>query len=233
MVAAALWRRAVLGTQARVAQSHCVLLAIDGVTFEDASGSFGWIGLASFFELHFETVDIGCIDGTVLQDDPQLTVRDVQTPRQPQRIVVDRHAQTPLAARILQGGPVWIFTADSPRNPFPANVEAIAIPDANRRVDLAKMMDELGRRRINELHVEAGARLSGALLAQGLVDELLLYFAPSLLGDTARGMFTFGALTTLDQRLELDIREVTRVGEDWRVIAKVAAAPTTAPAVIR
>src|SRR5439155_11923346 len=106
--------------------------------------------------------------------------------------------------------------AELPQSQFPANVETMVLRDSNGRVDLAAMLDELGRRRINELHVEAGAKLSGALLALGLVDELLLYFAPSLLGDTARGMFALPALDSLEGRVRLDIREVKRVGDDWR-----------------
>ena len=159
--------------------------------------------------------------GTVLQDDPQMTVRAVETPRQPRRVIVDRHAQTPRAAKILQGDPVWMFTADPPPVPFPAHVEVISLPDANRRVDLAAMMNELGKRQINELHVEAGAKLSGALLAQGLVDELLLYFAPCLLGGTARGMFGIPPLASLAERIALEITEWTRLGDDWRVLARV------------
>ena len=159
--------------------------------------------------------------GTVLQDDPQMTARGVDTPRQPRRVIVDRHAQTPHGAKILQGDPVWIFTADTPAVAFPPQAEAIVLPDAGRRVDLPAMMEELGRRRINELHVEAGAKLTGVLLAQGLVDELLLYFAPCLLGDTARGMFGFPALPDLESRIRLDLGEWTRLGEDWRVVARV------------
>ena len=157
--------------------------------------------------------------GTVLQDDPQLTVRDITTPRQPQRIVVDRHSQTPATAKILRGQPVWIFTARAAdKKP---NAENIAMPDGNNRVDLNAMMQELGRRRINELHVEAGARLSGALLEHGLVDELLLYFAPCLLGDSARGMFTLPALTDLSQRMSLQVRDWSPIGNDWRMIARL------------
>jgi diaminohydroxyphosphoribosylaminopyrimidine deaminase/5-amino-6-(5-phosphoribosylamino)uracil reductase len=176
--------------------------------------------------------------GTVLQDDPELTVRAVETPRQPRRVIVDRHAQTPHTARILRGDPirhaqtpaaagspqadpVWIFTADPPQVPFPPHVEAISLPDATGKVDLPAMMDELGRRHINELHVEAGAKLAGMLIALGLVDEMLLYFAPCLLGDTARGMFGFPPLAGLDARIPLEIREWTKVGNDWRVIARI------------
>ncbi|MEP7083538.1 MAG: bifunctional diaminohydroxyphosphoribosylaminopyrimidine deaminase/5-amino-6-(5-phosphoribosylamino)uracil reductase RibD [Betaproteobacteria bacterium] len=159
--------------------------------------------------------------GTVLQDDPQMTVRGIETPRQPRRVIVDRHAQTPHDAKILHDDPVWIFTADLPAVKFPSNVEAIVLPDAEGRVDLSAMMDDLGRRQINELHVEAGAKLTGVLLAQGLVDELLLYFAPCLLGDNARGMFGFPALPDLASRIALDLGDWTRLGNDWRVRARV------------
>jgi diaminohydroxyphosphoribosylaminopyrimidine deaminase / 5-amino-6-(5-phosphoribosylamino)uracil reductase len=84
------------------------------------------------------------------------------------------------------------------------------------------MMTALGAEGINELHVEAGARLNGALLAAGLVDELLVYFAPCLLGDSARGMFALPApLTSLDQRTSMQIVSVDPIGADWRVIARV------------
>lgn len=159
--------------------------------------------------------------GTILQDDPQLTVRALETLRQPRRIIVDRHAQTPRTAKILQGEPVWIFTADRPQVPFPSHVEAISLADAEGRVDLVAMIEILGQRQINELHVEAGAKLAGALLAQGLVDELLLYFAPRLLGDTARGMFALPPLTALDRSIQLDVTEWVRLGDDWRATARV------------
>src|SRR5262249_45865914 len=122
--------------------------------------------------------------GTVRQDDPQLTVRAVETPRQPRRIVIDRHGETPPTARVLAGGDVLIVTAGAKRNPsWPAGVDHIALPDANGRVDLPALMRALAASGINELHVEAGGKLNGALLAEGLVDELLLYVAPCLIGD--------------------------------------------------
>ena len=159
--------------------------------------------------------------GTVLQDDPQLTVRDVPTPRQPRRIVVDRHAQTPPAARVLQGEGAWIFTAADARPQFGDNVETIRMPDDDGRVDLEAMMRELGRRRINELHVEAGARLAGALIEHGLVDELLIYLAPCLLGDQARGMFALPPMHRLDERVRLQVRECVPVGNDLRLVARM------------
>jgi len=175
--------------------------------------------------------------GTVRQDDPQLTVRGIDTPRQPRRVVVDRYAQTSPSARVYAGtDPVWLFVARPPATPYPAHVEPILMPDASGRVELAAMMQELGRRRINELHVEAGTRLAGALIAAGVVDELLLYYAPCLLGDAARGMFAIPPLESLAARVRLDVREMTRIGDDFRLIVRIVppvngdAASASAPA---
>jgi len=160
--------------------------------------------------------------GTVRQDDPQLTVRAVETPRQPQRIIVDRHAQTPATAKVLADGYALVVTSGA-RNPaWPECVEVLSFPDADGRVDLAAMMREFGARGINELHVEAGGKLNGALLAAGLVDELLLYVAPCLIGDPARGVAEFrDGLARLADRVPLSIHAVDRVGTDLRIIARV------------
>ena len=160
--------------------------------------------------------------GTVLQDDPQLDVRAVPTSRQPRKVVVDRHAQLPVSARLLAGADALIAT-NGARNPaWPAGVEVLPLPDGDGRVDLAAMMRELAARGINELHVEAGGKLNGALFAAGLVDEVLLYVAPCLLGDPARGVAEFpGRLARLADRVPLSIRAVDRVGDDLRIIARV------------
>jgi diaminohydroxyphosphoribosylaminopyrimidine deaminase/5-amino-6-(5-phosphoribosylamino)uracil reductase len=159
--------------------------------------------------------------GTVLQDDPQLDVRAVDTPRQPRRIVVDRHADTPPSARVLAGGRALVVTAGARNDAWPSGTETLALPDANARVDLAAMMAALAAREVNELHVEAGAKLNGALLEAGLLDELLLYVAPSILGDPARGLFDRGApLASLAGRAALAIDSVERVGEDLRIVAR-------------
>ena len=106
---------------------------------------------------------------------------------------------------------------------MPGNVQHVRLPRPDGRVDLAAMLGFLAERGVNELHVEAGAKLNGALLAAGLVDELLLYLAPCLLGDPARGMFALPSpLSQLAQRVQLRIREVSRIGDDWRVLALVA-----------
>jgi diaminohydroxyphosphoribosylaminopyrimidine deaminase/5-amino-6-(5-phosphoribosylamino)uracil reductase len=159
--------------------------------------------------------------GTVLSDDPALTVRAVGTSRQPRRIVVDRHGETPPGAKVLDGGAI-VVTAGA-RNPdWPSDVEHVVLPDAAGRVDLAGLMRELARREFNEIHVEAGNRLNGALLAAGLVDELLLYLAPSLLGDPAFGIAAFDdPQRSLERRVRLGFGAIDRIGDDLRVIARV------------
>ncbi len=159
--------------------------------------------------------------GTVLQDDPQMSVRAVATPRQPRRVIVDRHAHTPPSARILAGADVLIVTAGE-RNPaWPANVDTLALPDPRGRVDLPALLAALAARGVNELHVEAGAKLNGALLDAALIDELLLYVAPAVLGDPARGMFERGEpLAALAGRSEFAWHDVQRVGADLRIVAR-------------
>ncbi len=166
--------------------------------------------------------------GTVLQDDPRLTVRDVATPRQPRRVIVDRHGQTPASARILEGGDVLIVTAGEVNPAWPGNVEALPLPDVRGRVDLPAMMRELATRGIGELHVEAGAKLNGALLDENLIDEVLLYVAPAVLWDTARGMFARATpLAALEHRTEFVWHDVQRIGADVRMLARRQSAGAT------
>jgi len=162
--------------------------------------------------------------GTVKDDDPQLTVRGVRTTRQPLRVIVDSRLETPPRARVL--GPGTLVAAaihDEGRTQAlqARGAEVIVLPNAAGKVDLAALMHELARRELNEIHVEAGYKLNGSLLAEGLVDELLLYFAPHILGDAARGMFHLPALEDLAQRRPARVHELRRVGEDIRVIARI------------
>ncbi|MDP9107582.1 MAG: bifunctional diaminohydroxyphosphoribosylaminopyrimidine deaminase/5-amino-6-(5-phosphoribosylamino)uracil reductase RibD, partial [Pseudomonadota bacterium] len=162
--------------------------------------------------------------GTVQSDDPALTVRAIETPRQPRRIVVDSRLQIEPSARILQSAPAWIATAQSAA----PNEEALLaqghvllkLPDQNGKVDLPGLMHELGRREINELHVEAGAKLNGSLLREGCVNELLVYLAPSLLGN-AREMFDLPTLTTLSDQTRLHFHEIKQIGPDLRILARL------------
>ncbi|MGE0876676.1 MAG: bifunctional diaminohydroxyphosphoribosylaminopyrimidine deaminase/5-amino-6-(5-phosphoribosylamino)uracil reductase RibD [Burkholderiales bacterium] len=158
--------------------------------------------------------------GTVAADDPRLTVRDVATPRQPLRVIVDSRLETPANAKVLEGGNALIFCATAGTGP--AGIETVCLPNAQGKVDLAKMLEELARRGINELHVEGGFRLNGSLLREGCVDELLVYLNPSLLGDSAQGMANLGQVTQLDARVRLKFCSVDRVGEDLRIVARIA-----------
>ena len=161
--------------------------------------------------------------GTVMADNAQLTVRAVETPRQPQRIVVDSRLQIEPDARVLQGGGTWVFAA----RPNPekeaalraAGAEVIMLPNEQGKVDLPGLMQELGRRQINELHVEAGYKLNGSLIREGCVDELLLYLAPNLLGD-AQGLFDLPALDSLDERRKLAFHEIKQIHTDLRILAR-------------
>jgi diaminohydroxyphosphoribosylaminopyrimidine deaminase/5-amino-6-(5-phosphoribosylamino)uracil reductase len=160
--------------------------------------------------------------GTVLHDDPQLTVRDVPAQRQPLRIVVDRHADTPADARVLADGNALVVTAGPRSSRWPASIESLALPDGEARVDLAELFRALAGRGINEVHVEAGAKLNGALLRAGLIDELLLYYAGALIGDPARGMFeSVTPLASLDHRVRVEWTSVERIGDDLRIVARV------------
>lgn len=163
--------------------------------------------------------------GTVKDDNPQLTVRDVATTRQPLRVVVDSRLETPPAANVVGKGTV-IAAAAHLVNPMQAlqarGAEVIVLPDAAGKVALADLMLELGRRGVNELHVEAGFKLNGSLLNEGLVDELLLYLAPSLLGDAALGMFHLPELKALTEQRKLTIVDVRQIGADIRILARVA-----------
>jgi diaminohydroxyphosphoribosylaminopyrimidine deaminase / 5-amino-6-(5-phosphoribosylamino)uracil reductase len=162
--------------------------------------------------------------GTVREDDPQLTVRAIDTPRQPQRVLIDSRLDVPLSAKILEGAPPWIFCGDkvdASKAELLADGGAEIIPMANEhgKVDLPGMLGALAERGINELHVEAGHKLNGSLLREGCVDELLLYIAPSLLGN-APGMFDFEPPPTLDARTHLRFHRIDRLGDDLRILAR-------------
>jgi diaminohydroxyphosphoribosylaminopyrimidine deaminase / 5-amino-6-(5-phosphoribosylamino)uracil reductase len=162
--------------------------------------------------------------GTVLDDNPRLDVRLVPTARQPLRVIVDSRLDTPAAARILdEPGPVLVYAAqpaDERRTALQARGAEIALaPGPNGKVDLAAMLSDLAARGINELHVEAGHKLNGSFVREGLVDEFLIYVAPKLLGE-GRELATFGPLASLDEAVRLRFIDVTPVGADLRLIAR-------------
>ena len=162
--------------------------------------------------------------GTVLADNPRLTVRGVHRVGQPLRVIVDSQLRTPLQAAVLDEGHALIATAIQDEDRFEPyrqlGVEVISLPNDQQQVDLPRLMLELGARGLNEVLTEAGASLNGALIATGCADALLLYIAPCLLGMDARGMFSLPQLTDLHQRQQLHIQQITPIGDDLRVQAR-------------
>jgi len=163
--------------------------------------------------------------GTVKDDDPQLTVRLVETSRQPLKILVDSTLEIPIGARLLDGGNVLVAAATEDLQKVAAlrarGAEVVVLPNAAGKVELQDLMRELARRELNEIHVEAGVRLNGSLVAADVVDELLVYLAPSLIGESGRGMFSLPPLDSLDQRVPLELRDVRTLGDGLRILARV------------
>lgn len=160
--------------------------------------------------------------GTVLADDPSLDVRLPEAERQPLRVILDTALRTPPTAKTLRlPGSALIFTAvadPAAQKPLrAAGAEIAVLPRVASGLDLRAAMAELARRECNEIHAECGPTLAGALLQAGLMDELVIYMAPSLLGDKARGLFELPELTRMQDRHELDVLDARAVGRDWRL----------------
>ncbi|NDU87712.1 MAG: bifunctional diaminohydroxyphosphoribosylaminopyrimidine deaminase/5-amino-6-(5-phosphoribosylamino)uracil reductase RibD [Ferrovum sp.] len=165
--------------------------------------------------------------GTVAKDDPALTVRAVETSRQPQRLVLDPRLETPLTARLLgEGGVTWLFCAHSPQPEQVAiyasrGARVVSLPSAEGRVDLGALVTEWGRIGLNEVLVEGGRRLTGALVEAGLVDEFIIFVAPTLLGEGAMGAVQWSfPLVSLAQQKRLHIEEWRAMGGDWMIRAR-------------
>jgi diaminohydroxyphosphoribosylaminopyrimidine deaminase / 5-amino-6-(5-phosphoribosylamino)uracil reductase len=171
--------------------------------------------------------------GTVLEDDPLLNVRGVDSPRQPHLVVVDSRLDMPLNAKLLdtqdagdKARQIWIYTATTEHLDIRAaltarGVTVIDMPGPGGKVDLAAMLRDLARREINELHVEAGHKLNGSFIREGLVDEFLVYLAPQLLGP-GQGLANLPALTDLSGAVQLAFHAVDRVGPDLRLLLRRA-----------
>lgn len=164
--------------------------------------------------------------GTVLADDPSLTVRDIPRTTQPLRVIVDRFLKTPANARMLQlEGRTLIatLTPDGAKTDVlvRAGAEVVTVPAMGDSLDFAGLLQVLGQREINEVLLEAGPGLTGAMLRARTIDQVILYFAPHLMGNQARGMFDLPSFTVMDERVALAIEDVRAVGADWRIIANV------------
>lgn len=162
--------------------------------------------------------------GTLLEDDPRLDVRLVETAKQPLRVVIDSRLETPPEAKLLAPpGEVLIYgavpNAEREAALRGAGADIAFFSDRHGKVELADMLADLAARGVNELHVEAGHKLNASLLKAGLVDELLVYLAPKLIG-VGREMAAFGPLLTLADAMELEFREVEAVGRDLRILAR-------------
>lgn len=200
--------------------------SLDGRTAA-ADGTSQWITGASAREdvQHWRARASAILTGigTVLTDDPRLTVRTTGHLRQPLRVVADSRFRFPARARMLSlPGPVLVAGCAEP--PVIPGAETVHLPaDRSGRVDPAALLAELARREVNEVHVEAGPGLSGALLDAGLVDEMLVYQAPVLLGDRGRALAVLPGLEKLADRLNLIPAESRRVGGDTRLLYRLDA----------
>lgn len=206
-----------------------VAASLDGITALE-NGQSQWItGTAARADGHAWRARACAVltgIGTVLKDNPRLDVRLVQTLRQPHVVVVDSRMDTPLDADLFAvKRTLLIYTAvknDAKRKKLESKgAVVILMASADGKVDLAAMMRDLGQREINELHVEAGSKLNGSLIREGLVDEYLLYLAPMLLGPGA-GLAALAPLSELTQSVKLEFKSTQMVGEDLRVIARSA-----------
>ncbi len=205
-----------------------IAASLDGRTALD-NGASQWItGEAARTDGHAYRKRAGAVlagIGTVLDDDPRLDVRRVETALQPRRVVVDSRLEIPLDARVLQPpGEVLVYVADAGNGDKAARlaergVAVVACPGAGGKVDLGSMLGDLAQRGVNELHVEAGHKLNGSLVRAGLVDEFLVYLAPMLLG-SGREMARFGPLERLVDGLPLEFCDIERIGPDLRLIAR-------------
>ncbi len=201
--------------------------SVDGKTAL-ANGVAKWItGVAARTDVHHWRARSCAIltgSGTILADDPELNVRLVDTPRQPLRVVIDSQLRTPAHARIATPGTLFVCAAAAQPRADALQLrgcEVRVLEDQSGRVDLAALMPVLAQYGCNELMVESGAGLAGALLQQGLVDELLLYQATVLLGSGARGLVELPNLTDMTQRIELRLHDLRQVGQDIRTIYRL------------
>ena len=209
-------------------------MSLDGRTAM-ASGESKWItGTAARQQVHRLRARSGAIMtgiGTVLADDPSLNVRlQDNVPEggwlQPVRVILDPNLNTPVDARLLQqAGRTIIVTAvqDAERKAElqRAGAELVFLPSPGGRIDLPELLTYLGNEQINEVLLETGATLSGAMLNAGLVDELKIYMAPHLMGNAARGLFALPGLQTMDQSIDLHIHDIRAIGDDWCLTAGV------------
>ena len=221
---------------------RCKLAAtLDGRT-ATAAGESQWItGEAARADVHRLRARAGALltgIGTLLADDPRLDARveDAECLAPPMRVIADSRLRTPSAARALSVPGRLLVATSGDADPARIQVlteggaEVVPLPEDGRgRVSLCALMNALAERGANEVHTECGPTLAGALLESSLVDEIVMYLAPALLGDAARGMFTLPGVVAMRDRIGLDVTGVTRVGADLRIDAVPKAGPGAEP----
>ncbi|KAA3628881.1 MAG: bifunctional diaminohydroxyphosphoribosylaminopyrimidine deaminase/5-amino-6-(5-phosphoribosylamino)uracil reductase RibD [Proteobacteria bacterium] len=205
-------------------------MSLDGRTAM-ASGESKWItGAAARADVHRLRARSSAMltgIGTVLADNPALTARIDDGPvLQPLRVLLDPYLSTPTTAQLLKEPGLTLIVcsqeeADAAAELRAAGAEVVCLPGRPGTIDLPGLMDLLGQREINEVLVETGAVLSGAVLRAGLIDELIVYLAPHLMGDQARGLFHLPGMETMEERIALEIQDIRAVGKDWRITALV------------
>ncbi|NOQ81532.1 MAG: bifunctional diaminohydroxyphosphoribosylaminopyrimidine deaminase/5-amino-6-(5-phosphoribosylamino)uracil reductase RibD [Methylophaga sp.] len=204
-----------------------IAMSLDGRT-ATASGESKWItgpdARQDVQKLRARSSVILTGMATILEDDPALTVRpkgdwypEDQVIRQPLRVVVGSQ-NIPQTAKLFETADT-VLLASSSDTSTEVKEEVLTLAGQKGHIDLVALMSELAKREINEIMVEAGSRLNGALLEAGLIDELIIYMAPKLMGDSAKGLFHLPALQTMAQNIELTITDIRAVGKDWRITA--------------
>ena len=203
-------------------------MSLDGRTAM-ASGESKWITSAAARQdvqkLRAQSGAIVTGIGTILADDPALTVRPegdwypADYPVfQPLRVVVDSQLRTPTTARLFESAGDILIASTKLSDDYP-NAKIMNLAGDDGQVDLHELMDELAWQDVNDVMIEAGAELNGALLAAGLIDELVIYMAPKLMGDGGKGLFHLPALHAMAQNVDLEITDIRAVGKDWRITA--------------
>jgi len=164
--------------------------------------------------------------GTVLADDPSMNVRisasDLGSsvePHQPLRAIIDGELKISNESNIFkrQGECVVFTAADESQAKSITAAQVVSLPATTGKVDLVKMLKYLAEQQVNEVHLEAGSKLCGAFLGLQLVDEIVIYMAPHIMGDSAKGLFHLPEIETMSQRINLDIKEIRQIGKDWRI----------------
>jgi len=205
-------------------------MSLDGRTAM-ASGESKWITSAASREdvqrMRARSSAIVTGVGTVLADDPAMTVRLEGVNNQPLRVVLDTHlSMTDTASILKQPGKTIIMTcrddAAARESLEKTGAEVVNIPSCGSKVDMEVVLDKLGQMEVNEILLETGATLSGSMLNAGLIDEMVIYMAPVLMGNKARGLFNLPGLDNMSQKIPLNITDVCAMGEDWRFTVQVS-----------